>query len=469
MVQPNYSPKEALRRVKLMMGYDPSKTLTENTIKSKRKLNEDLDTSQRNLLTKCDAAKSDLNKDLKFMSNEDHIDMASLFNQAFASAFGTDNEMWRKALKSMGDKGGFGDLCSIREKYKDQADETLEDGIDADIDFDREYAEFIATFQKMIERTKNAGLKTKDADSQNIDAWENKFPCVFMSLANTDKKIFKDINNYPYILIKGKSGKQYKLFFDGRVKTMDEKQTGKRVACNGDVVVITENIKKKDLLEQFDDSSLGGNTQPNPDPSPDPTPKPKPKKSGGKYTSCPETLPIKQFCKNQTIREVQACMKMPAKYQTGNFGPITKEYLESRGQNGTSINTETIIAVCGGSGQAASGQGASGQAASGQGGVVAQILSQQSSNSGNTKPASKTGYEDYTTDEVEMSQDTNTPTNTNKSTPTSGTGYEGYESDSVETTSKTTPSTTSTTSNTNSVQQGKKSFIGPLDNDVVEQ
>ena len=72
-------------------------------------------------------------------------------------------------------------------------------------------------------------------------------------------------------------------------------------------------------------------------------------------------------------------------------------------------------------------------------------------------------------DEIEYSNDVQ---NTKPSTPSSekpegeGTGYEGYESDSVETTSKTTPSTTS---NTNSVQQGKKSFIGPLDNDVVEQ
>ena len=30
MVQPQYSPEEALNRVKLMMGYDSSKTLNEN-------------------------------------------------------------------------------------------------------------------------------------------------------------------------------------------------------------------------------------------------------------------------------------------------------------------------------------------------------------------------------------------------------------------------------------------------------
>jgi hypothetical protein len=66
-----------------------------------------------------------------------------------------------------------------------------------------------------------------------------------------------------------------------------------------------------------------------------------------KYTTCNDTLPIKQMCKNETVRKVQACLKMPKRYQTGNFGPITQEYLESRDQNGTLITTETIINVCG--------------------------------------------------------------------------------------------------------------------------
>ena len=68
-----------------------------------------------------------------------------------------------------------------------------------------------------------------------------------------------------------------------------------------------------------------------------------------KYTKCPETVvpPLKQWCKNETIRKVQACLKMPKRYLTGNFGQNTQEYLESRGQNGTLITTETIVNVCG--------------------------------------------------------------------------------------------------------------------------
>jgi hypothetical protein len=95
--------------------------------------------------------------------------------------------------------------------------------------------------------------------------------------------------------------------------------------------------------------------------------------SGSKYTKCSEELPIKQFCKNETIRKVQACLAMPSNFQTGNFGPITQGYLEGKGQNGTLITTETIIAVCG----------------------------TNSDIAGAT--AGKTGYEDYTTDEIETS------------------------------------------------------------------
>jgi|LakMenE18May11ns_1017448.scaffolds.fasta_scaffold9807245_3 hypothetical protein len=88
---------------------------------------------------------------------------------------------------------------------------------------------------------------------------------------------------------------------------------------------------------------------------------------GSKYTSCPDTLPIKQFCKNETIKKVQACLRMPIKYQTGNFGPITQKALEGKGQDGTTITTETIVAVCGNSaaGTPAAGTPAAGTPATG--------------------------------------------------------------------------------------------------------
>jgi hypothetical protein len=165
-----------------------------------------------------------------------------------------------------------------------------------------------------------------------------------------------------------------------------------------------------------------------------PTDNSNPGGTSGKYSSCPETLPINQFCKNETVRRVQACLRMPTKYQTGNFGPITQEYLESRGQNGTTITTETIIAVCGENGLNANNQ----------------------TNKPNDVVANKTGYEDYTTDEIE----TSTGESSVSSAPTSG--------NSLEAPAATTPTAPSASSDTASIQRGKQSFIGPLDDEPVE-
>jgi hypothetical protein len=72
---------------------------------------------------------------------------------------------------------------------------------------------------------------------------------------------------------------------------------------------------------------------------------------GGSFISCPETFPIKKGCKNETIKRVQACLG--GLVVDGKFGDKTKAALEQKGLDGTKITTETIIAVCGNSGQTA--------------------------------------------------------------------------------------------------------------------
>jgi hypothetical protein len=76
-----------------------------------------------------------------------------------------------------------------------------------------------------------------------------------------------------------------------------------------------------------------------------------PKKTGGggggskvsDYKSCPETLPIAKFCKNETIRKVQGCLGITA---DGYFGPKTQTALEAKGVDGTSITQQTVDKVC---------------------------------------------------------------------------------------------------------------------------
>jgi len=79
----------------------------------------------------------------------------------------------------------------------------------------------------------------------------------------------------------------------------------------------------------------------NPNTTPNPTPNPTPGTS--QYRSCPETLPIAKFCKNETIKKVQGCLGITA---DGLFGPKTQGALESKGVDGTSITQQTIDKVC---------------------------------------------------------------------------------------------------------------------------
>ena len=64
-----------------------------------------------------------------------------------------------------------------------------------------------------------------------------------------------------------------------------------------------------------------------------------------KYKQCSETLPIAMFCKNSTIARVQGCIGVK---QDGAFGPLTSNALISKGVDGNSITQESINKVCGG-------------------------------------------------------------------------------------------------------------------------
>ena len=66
---------------------------------------------------------------------------------------------------------------------------------------------------------------------------------------------------------------------------------------------------------------------------------------GGKYKQCSETLPIAMNCKNSTIARVQGCIGVT---QDGAFGPKTSAALVAKGADGSSITQATIDKVCGG-------------------------------------------------------------------------------------------------------------------------
>jgi len=248
MIQPNYSPKEALKRAKLMMGYDPSTTLTENQERLKSLIKEDsIDT----------ATEQSISKILKACSGRpeaegtlDAAAIASAFNRAFnyqtlGFMGGTDDSLWRKQAATM-NAGNFDDLCNIKKEFEDLGYGDFAQALVDDLD-DEELAELMETFAAMQYRTKKqTKLAVASTEQYNINWFKKSFPCIFDSDSNVNQVVNKNANNYVYILIKGTSGSQYQVYSDGRVKKADGTSTGQKVSCNGSkVTLVAESIQKK--------------------------------------------------------------------------------------------------------------------------------------------------------------------------------------------------------------------------------
>ena len=75
-----------------------------------------------------------------------------------------------------------------------------------------------------------------------------------------------------------------------------------------------------------------------------PTPTPNPSKS--QYHDCSKKDVNKENlefgCKSEQIKEIQVCLGMEAKYQTGNFGPLTKKAIADAGYDASQGITATI-------------------------------------------------------------------------------------------------------------------------------
>lgn len=63
-----------------------------------------------------------------------------------------------------------------------------------------------------------------------------------------------------------------------------------------------------------------------------------------KYNPC-DKFPMSFGCKSDKIREIQLCLGMESKYQTGNFGPITQAKLTEKGYNGSQITEDDYLKI----------------------------------------------------------------------------------------------------------------------------
>jgi len=122
MVQPKYSPEEALDRVKLMMGYNSSKTLNEN--KSAIFENNNVDTDYYfNIITKSIMNTPSLVKNLNFGSATVNTETAAKTIKKSVDGIGTTFEGLEYALLS-----GFTNIANsmeIIEVYPTISDESL--------------------------------------------------------------------------------------------------------------------------------------------------------------------------------------------------------------------------------------------------------------------------------------------------------------------------------------------------------
>lgn len=338
MIQPTYNPKEALNRVKLMMGYDPTKTLTENEKSLKKLIKEDgIDTAAEKAIQKILSACSGRPE---AEGTLDAAAIASAFNRSFnyqtAYMFGgTDDSLWKAQAAKM-KKGNMDDLCNVKREYEDLGfGDLIEDLVD-ELD-DEELSELMETFSSMGYRSKKAAtLAVASTEQKNINWFKGQFPCIFDSDGNVDQIVRKNANNYVYILIKGTSGAQYQVFSDGRVKKTNGTSTGKKIACQGSkVTFISESVEKKSISEQIDDSELGGGG------GGGRTPTPTPRRGGGTsgFSSCTGTY--RKGCKSDVVLKVQGCLGLTA---DGKYGSMTDSKLKGLGF--TSFTDADVDKIC---------------------------------------------------------------------------------------------------------------------------
>jgi hypothetical protein len=69
-----------------------------------------------------------------------------------------------------------------------------------------------------------------------------------------------------------------------------------------------------------------------------------PAKRRSTYSPCAD-FDLTPGCKSDYIREIQLCLGLPQKYQTGNFGPITTKALSDAGYDGSKLTKDVYLKI----------------------------------------------------------------------------------------------------------------------------
>ena len=391
MVQPKYSPEEALQRIKLMMEYDSSKTYTENKVivENKELINEepftllgiglawwlggaavagtgaalaseyssgDIDDKVRVALGACDTADADML--VTSLSDPENADITAQFDDAFAYRTfgveipgiggGTDLSLVKSALSTLREKGRMGDFCKVRKLFGNSP--KLEDAMVSELN-STELTWVTNTVRTLAAKSAEGSTPARNQESAQKKWWQDEFPCVDIQGSYVYPMVIETNPNNGNTSVKVKFKikgvvKEFKLLYNGRIYTLDDKYTGKKVVCSGTKVsVVAESVKKKAIFEQadlgdIDLSPVDGDLDPaTPDPvTPGPV-TPGPVRTG--YRSCSGSYSF--GCKADAIATVQKCLG--GLVVDGKFGPKTQDALKAKGYE--SFTDAEVDKICG--------------------------------------------------------------------------------------------------------------------------
>jgi hypothetical protein len=323
MVQPKYSPTEALNRIKLMMNYDSSNTLTENE-QSLKPINENTQllneiepitigllllaagsgagaysnasnwfmgsASEEQVIRQvsklCDsiASPGSLPRQYKYaaqqlnkpsLSPDVHAKIADEINQGANYAFGTDEEKIFDAIDTLVKRGTIGDWCATRTEFDPTTPSKFEELIIDELD-GNEQAKVAGKLKQILAKSRKK-ITTKDDSTQEPNFWIETFPCLRLTNSlpqGWDSDIVSDRFGFTSVPIKLKVKgvvKSYRIQSDGKIINPDGSYNGFKIECVGNKVTpIKEsfNPEKKKLIEQAEVDFGGGGSTPNPTPRP---------------------------------------------------------------------------------------------------------------------------------------------------------------------------------------------------------
>lgn len=387
MKQPKYSPQDALERIKLMMNYDMSKTLTENKSIVEGELLLEIEPVTMGLIATAlgaaagvaggfasEWASSSSKEKIKklgqtcesttaaakalkreTMSSQDQTKLAGLFRKSFDwTAFGlgigagTDLKVLRSTLSTLEQSGNFGDYCKVREIMgRSKFDEELIDELNTG-----ELGEVASTVEVLLSKSQKGNLKLRDAETASEQWWLNAFPCVEVTDSFADPIVVSNDrygNTYVTVNFKVKGQiKPFHLLQNGRLYTADtHKYTGKKIVCAGEtkVTAVSESLNKKPILEQADlgNIDLSGKNVSLGDEGEQGGQVRRRRTSSSTFKVCSEQMPIAYGCQNNTIKRIQVCLGLTA---DGKFGPNTKQALINVGDTGDKIDATSFLKAC---------------------------------------------------------------------------------------------------------------------------